>query len=318
MPVEERRRFTEALPGLLQTLDVRPSLGTLLSTKALDKYRNGSHHRAHELMLRAVATGHASPACVDRLTIELVKRGEKTHAAMILREALTRPVPSDSLRLRMTKRLTRCEAKGSTVATIGTVDDQRAASAEVPSESEVVADPEAMAGVRHLRPGENTVIEPGSWRAQIGWHDPGNTIDVDACALLLGSDRRVSSDHDIVFYNQLTSPDGSVRHGGEQTLGSADLFEELRIDLPAAPAHVATIAVCASVHDGNFAAVDGLHVRLEGDTNFVFAVPPLTTERAVVLFEFYRRAEHWKVRALGQGYDDGLAGLARDFGIDVN
>jgi stress response protein SCP2 len=121
-----------------------------------------------------------------------------------------------------------------------------------------------------------------------------------------------------VFYNQLTTPDGSIRHGGEQTLGSAELFEELRVDLPMVPPHVTTIAVCASVHDAVFADVNGLHVRLEGDTNYVFAVPPLTTERAVVLFEFYRRAGLWKVRAVGQGYDDGLAGLARDFGVDVN
>ena len=26
----------------------------------------------------------------------------------------------------------------------------------------------------------------------------------------------------------------------------------------------------------------------------------------------------WKVRAVGQGYHDGLAGLARDFGVDID
>ena len=121
----------------------------------------------------------------------------------------------------------------------------------------------------------------------------------------------------MVFYNQLTSPDGSIRHGGEQTLGSADLFEELQVDLRAIPAHIATIAVCASVQDRTFAYVDGLHVRPEGGTNLVFAVPELSTERAVVLFEFYRRAGTWKVCAVGQGYDDGVAALANDFGVEV-
>jgi stress response protein SCP2 len=121
----------------------------------------------------------------------------------------------------------------------------------------------------------------------------------------------------MVFYNQLTSPDGSVRHGGEQTLGHAELFEELQVDPPALPAHVSAVAVCVSVHDSTFATVTGLHVRLEGDAILVFTVPPLSTERAVVLFEFYRRDTTWKVRAVGQGYDDGLAGLARDFGVSV-
>ncbi len=37
----------------------------------------------------------------------------------------------------------------------------------------------------------------------------------------------------------------------------------------------------------------------------------------LLLVEFYRRGEGWKVRALGQGYADGLAGLARDFGVEV-
>jgi stress response protein SCP2 len=177
--------------------------------------------------------------------------------------------------------------------------------------------PQPVIGTRHLRPAENAVVAPRPWRAQIGWHDPSNSVDVDASALLLGSDGRVGADHDMVFYNQLTSPDGSVRHGGEQTLGNADLFEELQIDLRTVPAHVATITVCASVHNRTFADVNGLHVRLEGDTNLVFALPALSTKQAVVLFEFYRRNSAWKVRAVRQGYDDCLAGLARDFGVAV-
>ena len=306
MSVDDQRRFTAALPELLDALDDRPSLGALLSTNALDEYRNGSHAEAHRLMRSAVATGHPSPACVDRLTIELVKRGEKEEAATILRDALLRPVSSDSLRSRMSKRLARCSA-GLPVP---------AGTHERPGD-ELPDVPQPATGTRHLRPGENAAVAPGPWRAQIGWHDPSNSVDVDASALLLGADGRVGADHDMVFYNQLTSPDGSIRHGGEQTLGTADLFEELRIDLRAVPAHVATITVCASINDRTFADVDGLHIRLEGATNLVFVLPALSTERAVVLFEFYRRNGTWKVRAVGQGYDDGLAGLARDFGVAV-
>jgi stress response protein SCP2 len=46
-------------------------------------------------------------------------------------------------------------------------------------------------------------------------------------------------------------------------------------------------------------------------------MPPMSTERAVVLVEFYRREATWRIRAVGQGYDDGLAGLARVFGVTV-
>jgi len=36
-----------------------------------------------------------------------------------------------------------------------------------------------------------------------------------------------------------------------------------------------------------------------------------------VAIEIYHRNPDWKVRAVGQGWTDGLAGLARDFGIDI-
>ncbi|WP_232661913.1 TerD family protein [Pseudonocardia sp. TRM90224] len=308
MSVEDQKMFSAQLPGLLKRLGDRPSLGALLSENALRVYRDGSHDDAWTLMRQAVATGHASPACVDRLTIDLVKQGEKAEAGGILRDALLRPIASDSLRARMTKRLARCAGPA------GAIDELP----EAGSVPEPVEGPDVTRSVRHLRPGENMVVHEVVWRARVGWHDSANTVDVDACALLLGSHGHVAADSDFVFYNQLISPDGSVRHGGEQTLGSADLFEEVQIDLPVVPERVSRVAVCASAAEGTFVDVAGLHVRLEGDATLVFDVPPLTTERAVVLFELYRRDRLWKVRAIGQGYDDGLAGLARDYGVEVD
>ncbi|MDI5903998.1 CAP domain-containing protein, partial [Streptomyces sp. 12257] len=48
-----------------------------------------------------------------------------------------------------------------------------------------------------------------------------------------------------------------------------------------------------------------------------FAPPRPRQETVLLLAEIYRRGDGWKLRALGQGYADGLAGLARDFGVDV-
>lgn len=138
------------------------------------------------------------------------------------------------------------------------------------------------------------------------------------CALLLNAEGRVDGDDALIFYNNLQSKDSSVRHGGEQTLGAADLFEELFLDLEIVADAVQRIAVCASIDQGTFARVQGLHVRLEGPQTMVFQPPPLETERAVVLFEVYRRAGEWRTRAIGQGYSDGLAGLARNYGISVD
>ena len=42
-----------------------------------------------------------------------------------------------------------------------------------------------------------------------------------------------------------------------------------------------------------------------------------STETAMVFGELYRNGSEWKFRAIGQGYASGLAGIARDFGINV-
>jgi len=155
MSPDDQQQFRTALPGLLDALDDRPSLGALLSADAMHEYRHGSHPEAHRLMRGAIATGHPTPACVDRLTIDLVKLGEKAEAASILRDALTRPVPSDSTRNRMAKRLARCT----------TAAPQEPANVDEPG----IDTPPPTASSRQLRPGENTTITCGTWRAQISW-----------------------------------------------------------------------------------------------------------------------------------------------------
>ncbi|WP_398856752.1 MULTISPECIES: TerD family protein [Streptomyces] len=42
-----------------------------------------------------------------------------------------------------------------------------------------------------------------------------------------------------------------------------------------------------------------------------------TSERTLLLAEIYRRGSVWRFRAVGQGYDHGLAELARGYGVEV-
>jgi len=51
----------------------------------------------------------------------------------------------------------------------------------------------------------------------------------------------------------------------------------------------------------------------------LFDIKPQTgKETALICGELYRRDELWKFRALGEGYSDGLKGLATEFGISVD
>ncbi|MFE1785241.1 TerD family protein, partial [Streptomyces sp. NPDC059506] len=55
----------------------------------------------------------------------------------------------------------------------------------------------------------------------------------------------------------------------------------------------------------------------DGSVLATFTPPRLGTETALVVVEVYRRAGAWKVRAVGQGYANGLGGIATDFGVNV-
>lgn len=96
--------------------------------------------------------------------------------------------------------------------------------------------------------------------------------------------------------------------------------DDVSIDVCALPSAVHAVTIAASVEGTTSGEVGELVwlVLLEtGEIATSFAVQGMTTERALVLGELYRRGETWRLRAIGQGWDGGLAGRATDFGIDV-
>jgi len=171
-----------------------------------------------------------------------------------------------------------------------------------------------------LSRGQNITLPAGTLtvEAVIGWTE--STAEVDASALLLGADQKVGSDGDFVFYNQPRSPDGSVRFRGADEGGSGTRAR-IAVDLSAVPEHVHAIALVGSVHTGDFGALGKLSLTVlddAGQTLTEFVTSEATTESAFLFGEVYRRAGVWKVRAVGQGWDSGLAGLATDFGVTVD
>jgi stress response protein SCP2 len=139
--------------------------------------------------------------------------------------------------------------------------------------------------------------------------------DVDASALLLQPSGRVAGDEDFVFYNQPRHAGGAVRHAGKN--GATDAIE---VVLSSLPADVDRVVFAASADGGTFGQVPGLRLTLRDRTSgSPLAVFPMaaTSETALLSGELYRRSGQWKFRAVGQGYDTGLAGIATDFGIAV-
>jgi stress response protein SCP2 len=175
---------------------------------------------------------------------------------------------------------------------------------------------------RILAKGENMPLPSNTARLQVllGWQETDRPVDLDASALLLGRDRRVLSDADFVFYNQPDSPDGAARHQGRASTETG-AEERIAIDLGAARGEVDVIALTASVYAGSFGQVDALQLLVldaSGEAVAQFAVQTATSETALLVAEVYRRGEAWKLRAVGQGWDNGLAGLVTEFGVCVD
>ncbi|MFJ4657908.1 AIM24 family protein [Nocardia sp. NPDC088792] len=138
---------------------------------------------------------------------------------------------------------------------------------------------------------------------------------LDVSALLLGPDGKVRADGDFIFFNQPIGPGVTYRNGA----GGPDLVD---IRTSALPPEIDTVIVTASL-DGTgpttFAAAGQVTAIIESDTaTLTFPMTGLATETAVVGIEIYRRADTWKVRAVGQGYDDGLTGIATAFGVNID
>ncbi|MEU6311809.1 TerD family protein [Streptomyces sp. NPDC047014] len=176
-----------------------------------------------------------------------------------------------------------------------------------------------------MQKGSNIPVAPVAVRAVLRWTGGPEVPDVDASALLVGPDGRVRSDEDFVFYNQPRHPSGAVWRLGKKQIGDA-VTDAVQADLRTVPPSVDRILVVASAEDVPFQRVRDLRILLYDATApggseplAHFDVRPETgAETALICGELYRRGDGWKFRALGEGYSDGLVGLATDHGISVD
>lgn len=159
-----------------------------------------------------------------------------------------------------------------------------------------------------LSKGANAPLPTTDVRVEVSSSTP-----LDIAALLVTPSGKVRGDADFVFFNQPAGP--GVRLAPPSAL---------EFTLTAVPPDIDKVVVTGSL-DGagppTFAGVRGLAVVVRdarGQEVVRFDPAGMSSETALVLVELYRRAGSWKVRAVGQGYASGLAGIATDFGITVD
>ncbi|MFE2477426.1 TerD family protein [Streptomyces sp. NPDC059389] len=147
--------------------------------------------------------------------------------------------------------------------------------------------------------------------------DVAAPVRLDVSGLLLAADGKVRSDADFIFYNQPSGPGVSYRSGG----GAAP--DSITVDTGALPPGIERIVVTASPDAAGqtFQGIEPTATVRHAETGAViasFTPPQLGAETALVVVEVYQRGGVWKVRAVGQGYANGLAGIATDFGVSVD
>jgi stress response protein SCP2 len=160
--------------------------------------------------------------------------------------------------------------------------------------------------VQTLSKGANAPLPPGPVAVRVTAAAP-----VDISALLVTASGKVRDDDDFVFYNQPSAR--GVR------------YDPAGVDVDPAQVEdaIEKVVVTASL-DGRgpatFGALGGLRmdVAVGGAPVAEFTPDGLGAETALLCVEIYRRGGQWKVRAVGQGYANGLGGIATDYGITVD
>ena len=142
-------------------------------------------------------------------------------------------------------------------------------------------------------------------------------VDLDASISLHGADKQPI---DVVFYGQLSSKDGSIKHSGDDLTGDLDgddgLDNEIiTINLKKIPASVEKLAIVLNSFQGqDFSQVPFASVRLYEGTptrvDSVMASYNIASEDkfkgsvSMILGVLYRNKGDWKFKAIGEPTKD--------------
>lgn len=166
-------------------------------------------------------------------------------------------------------------------------------------------------------------------RIEAGW-TPGALpeMEIDPVAFLVGADGRAGRDEHIVFYNNPVSPCGGVALRDIGANGSRRPRFSLDLELAAVAPGVARILIGVAIHDAvrrglSFGMLQRIGLvaldRAGASEVAVFEIDAYgRRESALVLAEVYRHKGAWKLRAVAQGYVDGLSRLVASVGITVD
>ena len=128
-------------------------------------------------------------------------------------------------------------------------------------------------------------------------------IDLDASVILFDADKNPV---DIVWFQQLTSKDGSIQHGGDNLTGEGDGDDEvIYVNLDGLARNVKYLVFTVNSFRGQtFNEVDNAFARLVDDTNNKeicrYALTEQGPHTGVIMASMEETSEGWKMTAHGK------------------
>lgn len=190
-----------------------------------------------------------------------------------------------------------------------------------------------------LRKGQNVSLDKVASGVKklhvgLGWdinkYDGGADFDLDAMCLLIGSDGKLAGqdERNFVFYNNLTDPTKAVTHTGDNRTGEGEGDDEvIKVDLDKVSETVERIVFIVNIHEAedrnqSFGQITNAFIRiLEDGTDKELVRYDLSEdysiETGMVVGEIYKNNDEWKFKAIGSGYQGGLAPILVDYGVPL-
>ncbi len=172
----------------------------------------------------------------------------------------------------------------------------------------------------NLQKGQRQNLSAPKFTIGLGWDtnssSTGTGYDLDASVFVLGQNGKLLSDEHFIFYNNLSTPTGSVVHQGDNLTGDGDGDDEqIVIDLTQIEANAAEICVVVTIHDAetrrqNFGQVRNSFIRIIDQNQQELVKYELdedfSIETAVEFGRIYKKNDQWKFEAVGMGMKGGL------------
>jgi len=144
-------------------------------------------------------------------------------------------------------------------------------------------------------------------------------FDLDIASFGLDPQYRLSDERYMTFYNQPETPCQAVRLIENQNKCSRFLVDPAKL-----PTIIQHLVLTAAIDDQNImsqlqqATIQILNLQLQPIAELKLDGSIFDQERATMLIEIYRKEGIWRLAAIGQGFNAGLAALIQHFGGEVD